>query len=193
MEIEITEEVQRIANACSKEPIRDWLDKLVFGKGEVLGADGFIIVRHPISYKGSQIGIKASEILTEPLGSLNRITLGDSPSNKVAYLHGKYTLKAETIEIVNLPNIEALYPQSETKAVFSITVSILKKMLSCFPDNTLVYMKLRDESDAIEFCSPEYEISGLMKPALGSRLHDARIWHRPTTNETQEKKSNVLP
>jgi hypothetical protein len=186
-----------MTKATTDDSNRPVLECLCIEDGEVLAADGYMLVRKAIYTEGigsmmipGKVVRKASSALisknmlvtTENNIDITFQHLEDDPL--VSARKDESTFKTKGIT-GSFPKSEDLYPVSEPKAMIALDPALLKRLCEVVEDTGLIVFRIRGIKEPVEFLAGS-DISGLLMPMYPrDTLLESKRWH-PTKKEIME-------
>lgn len=188
-----------MVNAVTTEPTKPMLHNICLRDGKLAAADGYmLIVREANILEGKQDGeilLPASILktiktlpkrqaeLTYDDGSLS-VSYKDEKGEPIKYdpsLHFKPHIESKVY-----PKYPQLFPkETAKKAHIAINIRLLKKLVSCLPDNGVLRMGIIDETSPLEF-----ECGSLDRPIRGMLMPMMIDWKEFNWHREQEAKTS---
>lgn len=167
----------RLVNACEsdKDSPREIMKCLSLKDGELVGADGFLLVKRQAVLDDGEKDIKA----LLPASMIKQIKPKADQQANLTIESGQATVDYQSMTeyepkfIFKL--VEGDYPaydkifesaKKEKKGVIALSVTLLKKLLKTMPDNGILRLGITEVLDPVEFnCDVDYRpITGLIMP-----------------------------
>lgn len=198
-----------LTNACAKEDSRPVLTCVCLRDGILAAADGFILVIRETDTKGKeqanipaailkQITLKEKET-AEMEVKADSIVVSNFKDARENLKESSPTMTFKLPESGEYPKWQNLFDStpSEKKAQTTVSIGLLRQLLSCLPESGIIRIGVGETSQAIEFECRTYEHDGerpiyaLLMP-MWTDWHGFK-WHRepqpvkPTEKEAEKK------
>ena len=192
-----------LINATAKEPASKLLQCLHLSKGRIEAADGFMMARRELELEEGEVQpetlISAAMFKNiRPSKKQEALLATDNNSVTLTYRNAEDGQPVEFEPTLSFkaygygetfPNLDAQYDNSPTekKAHIAVSVSLLKKLLACLPNEGILRIGINEVAEPMEYeCSNmDRPIRGLIMPMFVD-WSDFK-WHRDNPKETATK------
>lgn len=167
----------RLARGVCKELGRPVLHQVMVRKGELAVADGFLLVRREGDFtpddtlRDTEVGLPASILKTVRMGereSAEVVLSEDKTRFTLTVQDEKGKAKEPVLTFSALrdvyPAFEHIAPSALKKAEVAVDIKLLRKLLSCLPDDGYLRMGLGEKSEPVEFYITSWSVSAKERP-----------------------------
>jgi len=180
MKAELVQEAIAVANVVAEDNSRPIFTCVKIGNGEIVAADGYIMVRHPVKTEGEgEVMVRGKAILDArgvyPHGNLLLEQNGDEVTLKSTdpQVTDPSLIVRTTVVNAHFPAFDKLYPTSEPTAFTALAPGLLRKLLDAVGDASFIKFRIRGSRDPVEFIAGY--ASGLIMPM---HIDDDDDWYK---------------
>jgi hypothetical protein len=166
-------EAIKVTKATTNDPGRPILGCVLIENGEVLGADGFMLVRRKIETHGRGSLLIPAKTIRSASKVLGKNLLLTSENNEDVTIVGQYgdelpqgkvesKLELKSFE-GNFPEYGKLYPVSEPIGHIAFNPKLLKRICEVAENEAMIIFRVRKREEPVEFLAGD-DISGLVMP-----------------------------
>jgi len=153
-----------VANAVAdKNENREILKTVRIGNNEIVGVDGFLLVRYPIGADiGETINVPGEILSRTKTTQRSKALLVSNKDENTCTIQGDDDVKRQaTLCQGNFPDIGKAYPKGKPKARVSFSRKVLKKLLAS-TNGDIVDLDLFGEKDPVKFTCGDHH--GIIMP-----------------------------